>query len=184
VCIRAAIVFCCLLLLTPVRASAQDQPLARTLVNFFTEAVRMTSGSGSPGNPHEVHFLPGLSQQAAPFELHKAIVAQIATFPLGTSSGGFTYTLDPTTGAVTPASRSFGPSFAERPLTIGRGQVSTGIQYQHVVFSSFEDVDLEDGDIRLRCSTIIVAPPATTIRRRSATRCRSSKGIWSKRTSR
>ena len=105
----------------------------------------MSSGGTVAGNPHDVHFLPGLAQSIAPFELQKALVTQLATFPLGTSSGGFTYTLDPATGAIAPASRSFGPSFAERPLTIGEGKFTTGIQYQHVEFDAFEGADL-DGD--------------------------------------
>jgi hypothetical protein len=144
---RAVFVVCSLALGIPGTAHAQDVPLARILVDFFTEAVRMTSGTGSPGNPHEVHFLPGLSQQAAPFELQKALVTQLSTFPLGTSSGGFTYTLDPSTGAITPGSPSFGPSFAERALTIGRGKVNAGVQYQHVAYDSFEDVPLEGEQI-------------------------------------
>ncbi len=144
---RALLLVCSLALGIPGTAHAQDVPLARILVNFFTEAVRMTSGTGSPGNPHEVHFLPGLSQQAAPFELQKALVTQLSTFPLGTSSGGFTYTLDPSTGAITPGSSSFGPSFAERALTIGRGKVNAGVQYQHVAYDSFENVPLEGEQI-------------------------------------
>ena len=107
----------------------------------------MSSGGTAPGNPHVVHFLPGLAQNIAPFELQKALVIQLATFPLGTSSGGFTYTLDPATGAIAPASRSFGPSFAERPLTIGKGKVTTGIQYQHVEFDAFEGADLDGEEI-------------------------------------
>jgi hypothetical protein len=55
-----------------------------------------------------------LAQQAAPFELQKALVTQLSTFPLGTSSGGFTYTLDPSTGAITPASEMRSSGFAQR----------------------------------------------------------------------
>jgi hypothetical protein len=145
--VRAFFTTLCLAFIIPGTARAQDAPLARILVDFFTEAVSMTSGTGSPGNPHEVHFLPGLSQQAAPFDLQKAIVTQLSTFPLGTSSGGFTYTLDPATGAITPGSVSFGPSFAERPLTIGRGKFNSGLQYQHVAYDRFEDVELDSQEI-------------------------------------
>jgi hypothetical protein len=141
--LRVFAIGCCLLVAAPAVAAAQDVPLARILVDFFTEAVEMTSGSGSPGNPHEVHFLPGLSQETAAFELQKALIAQLSTFPLGSSSGGFTYTLDNATGAIAPASPSFGPTFAERALTIGRGKFNAGFQYQHVAFDSFENVSLD-----------------------------------------
>jgi hypothetical protein len=142
--LRAVLLSCCVTVAIPGMAHAQDVPLARILVDFFTEAVEMTSGSGSPGNPHEVHFLPGLSQATAAFELQKALVAQLSTFPLGTSSGGFTYTLDTATGAITPASPSFGPLYAERALTIGQGKFNAGLEYQHVEFNKFEDVPVDD----------------------------------------
>jgi hypothetical protein len=141
--LRVISIGCWLVIAAPAVAGAQDVPLARILVDYFTEAVAMTSGSGSPGNPHEVHFLPGLSQETAAFELQKALVAQLSTFPLGSSSGGFTYTLDAATGAIAPASPSFGPSFAERALTIGRGKFNAGFQYQHVEYDSFENVPLD-----------------------------------------
>jgi hypothetical protein len=144
---RALLVLCCLLIASPRIAVAQDVPLSRVMVNFFTEGVRMTSGSGAPGNPHEVHFLPGLSQQVAPFEMQKSILTQLSTFPLGTSSGGFTYTLDSATGAITPSSPSFGPSFAERPFTIGERKFNAGFNYQHVNYTAFEGLDLDDGEI-------------------------------------
>ena len=145
---RLCVLCGCFIVGSAASASAQDAPLARMLVDFLTEAVQMTSGAaGTAGNPHEAHFIPGLNATRAPHELHKAIVGQLSTFPLGTSSGGFTYTLDPSTGAITPGSTSFGPSFAERPLTIGRGKFSAGVQYQHVEYDSFEDADLGGQEI-------------------------------------
>jgi hypothetical protein len=138
----------CALLGTPDSVRAQDVELARILVDFLQDGVRMRSGAaGTAGNPHEVHFLPGLNLQRAPFEMNKALINQLSTFPSGTSSGGFTYKLDSSTGAFTPASASFGPSFAERPLTIGRGKVSLGFNYQHVKYDSFEGNDLNNGSI-------------------------------------
>src|SRR5687768_8711775 len=40
--------------------------------------------------------------------------AQVTTFPIGSSSGGFTWRFDPRVGAPTRRTRSFGPLFAER----------------------------------------------------------------------
>ena len=151
--IRLRLTLCCLLLAAPGSAAAQDAPLAQILTDFFRTSVTMSSGGTVAGNPHDVHFLPGLAQNIAPFELQKAIVTQLATFPLGTSSGGFTYTLDPATGAIAPASRSFGPSFAERPLTIGEGKFTTGIQYQHVEFDAFEGADFGRGRDHVRAAS-------------------------------
>ncbi len=83
------------------------------------------------GNPHEAHFLPGLAQTAAPFELNKALVSQLATFPIGSSSGGFTYSFDSKSRSFSRSSESFGPSFAERALTNGKGRFSAGFNFQH-----------------------------------------------------
>ena len=72
----------------------------------------------------------------------------LSTYPLGSPSGGFTYTIDPALGTLTRSSDSFGPSFAERALTIGRGKVSTGFGYQHAVYDTLEGLNLRGGDIK------------------------------------
>lgn len=131
------------LLTTPV-ASAQS--LSELLPRLLSESVTMPSTVGTiAGNPHEAHFLPAVAQLTAPYALNGALVTQLATFPIGSSSGGFTYTLDERTGIPQRSSGNFGPSFAERALTIGKGQLSIGINYQHVRFERFEGVDLEGG---------------------------------------
>ena len=146
--LRVLLLCACAVFGTPGVVRAQNLELARILVDFLQDGVRMRSGAaGTAGNPHEVHFLPGLNLQRAPFEMNKALIDQLSTFPLGTSSGGFAYKLDSSTGAFTPASNSFGPSFAERPLTIGKGKFSLGFNYQHVKYDSFEGNDLSDGSI-------------------------------------
>lgn len=62
--------------------------------------------------------------------------AEIATFPLGSSSGGFSWTFDPALGVPTRRSNSFGPMFAERPLTNGRQKLNIAFAYQHTKFDS------------------------------------------------
>lgn len=147
-----------------VPAAAQatgDQPLSRVLIDFLSASVRMSSGGPTGrGNPHEAHFFPGLSQRATPFELNKAIVSQLATFPLGSSSAGFTFYTDESTGALVPASPSFGPLFAERPLTAGRGRFNAGFNFQYIEFDSFEGQDLGNGDINflMRHNDCCIAP--------------------------
>ena len=44
--------------------------------------------------------------------------------------------------AVTP---SFGPVFAERAVTMGRGRFNAGFSYQHTTYRSFEGQDIGDG---------------------------------------
>ena len=97
---------------------------------------------------HEAHFLPGEDQQLTPFLFNQAIVSQLSTFPLGSSSGGFSYTFDAQMGTYARTSDTFGPSFAERALTIGRRRFSFGANYQHAVYKSFEGTDLDNGEIK------------------------------------
>jgi len=129
-------------------AGARAQSLADLLPRLISESVTMSSTATLPkgsGNPHEAHFLPAAAQFKAPYALNGAIVSQLATFPLGSSSGGFTYSSDTPTGIPKRSSSNFGPAFAERALTIGKGKFSTGVNYQHVEFDRFDGVALNGG---------------------------------------
>jgi hypothetical protein len=131
-------------------AHAQQAPLSRLLPDLLTRAIVTPSSrsvpTGQPGIPHEAHFLPALAQQSAAYELNKSIVTYLATFPIGSSSGGFTYESDPATGIPKRSSGNFGPAFAERALTVGKRQFSAGINFQRVDYDRFEGIDLEIGD--------------------------------------
>jgi len=72
---------------------------------------------------------------------------QVATVPLGTSSGGFTWEFDPALGVPTRRSQSYGPIFAERPLTIGRHRLSVGLTTQHTAWRAFAGQGLRDGAV-------------------------------------
>jgi hypothetical protein len=134
--------------LAPPGARAQDAPLGSLLPRLLSEAVTMPSTAGGvAGNPHEAHFLPSVSQLEAPYALNSAIVAQLATFPLGSSSGGFTYFVEGRTGIPKRSSTNFGPAFAERSLTNGKGQFTAGVNYLPVRYERFEGLALEGGAI-------------------------------------
>jgi hypothetical protein len=73
---------------------------------------------------------------------------EVSTAPLGTSTGGFTFTFDPGVRVWTRSAPSFGPSFAERSLTTGRGKVSAGFNWLHASYDSFNDQDLDNFDFQ------------------------------------
>jgi hypothetical protein len=108
----------------------------------------------TPGLSHAVHFSPlqeGDTENPAVNivdSFNSLLIGQIASLPLGSSAGGFTYSFDPALGTFRRASRSFGPTFAERAATIGRGRFSAGFNYQHASYDRFEGEDLRDGSIR------------------------------------
>ena len=127
-------------------SAAAQGSLSQLLPRLLSEAVTMPSTVGSvAGNPHEAHFLPAAAQLTAPYALNGALVTQLSTFPLGSSSGGFTYSTDARTGIPKRNSNSFGPAFAERALTNGKGRFSAGFNFQHVEFDRFEGQGLGGG---------------------------------------
>ena len=73
--------------------------------------------------------------------------SQFATFPLGSSSGGFVWDFDESAGTYNRKSESFGPSFAERAMTIGRNRFSLAFNYQHTTYDKFEGQSLDSGDL-------------------------------------
>src|SRR5262249_5228311 len=70
-----------------------------------------------------------------------------ATLPVATSSSGFVYRLNPELGTVERATQNFGPFFVERALTAGRGQVSLGLTFQQLRFTSLDGHNLRDGSL-------------------------------------
>jgi hypothetical protein len=135
--------------LQPQPVAAQDSNLSEILVRLIQARVELAGPPpGSPFPSHAAHFVPGEDQQLAPYHFNQAIVSQLSTFPLGSAAGGFSYSYNPELGIYTRRSTSFGPSFAERAVTIGRSRWSIGANYQHARFRSFEGRRLDNGDVR------------------------------------
>ena len=76
--------------------------------------------------------------------LYGLLLGETTTFPTGTSAGGFTWTFDDTLRVPIRRSRSFGPMFAERPFTTGKGKLNVGAAFQHTTFSSVGGRPLTD----------------------------------------
>jgi hypothetical protein len=76
--------------------------------------------------------------------LRDHLATQATTFPLGSSSGGFTWTFDSALGIQTRRSNSFGSMFAERPLTNGRKKLNVAVDHQHTKFDSVAGQPLRD----------------------------------------
>jgi hypothetical protein len=75
------------------------------------------------------------------------LLVEIATLPITSSAGGFTYRLDPALGTMIRSSDTFGPFLAERSLTIGRGQAAFGLNYQSLSFQDIDGRSLRDGTL-------------------------------------
>jgi hypothetical protein len=135
-------------------ASAQDVPLSQLLLQFFSDSnpIILTGGF------HEGHFRTQPEAQSTLGLLNTNIAAQLTSFPLGSSSGGFTFTLDPTLGVLSRNAISFGPLFAERAITSGKNKFTVGVSYQQNIFERLEGLNLREGDIHLTLFHEDVAP--------------------------
>jgi hypothetical protein len=129
----------------PGTSFAQNAGLSGFLLRFF-----------APSNPviladtgHAAHFGSQPGAQATLTQLNRGIATQLATSPVGSSSGGFSFVFDPALGVFSRSTDSFGPLFAERANTAGKGKFSVGLNAAKYTFDSFEGENLRDGDITL-----------------------------------
>lgn len=144
---------------------ASAQSLSRVVPRLVFAEVTLAPGPTIsppiPGTPHTAHFSPFnplfgidavtqavLEEQLRQVpELMRQANAQLATFPLGSSSGGFAYRFDPELGAFSRSSESFGAFLTERAYTLGRGQFSYGTVYQHTSYDTYESLSLRNGGV-------------------------------------
>jgi hypothetical protein len=85
--------------------------------------------------------------QATSATISKALLANLATLPITSTSGAFAYRLNPTLGTVERATTTFGASFVDRAQTAGNGTVGVGLTFQHLHFTSLDGRNLRDGSM-------------------------------------
>jgi hypothetical protein len=172
-------VFVMVATLIPVAAAAQSsEGISRLLPDLILGGITLPE-AGAPGNPHAGHFtlgnptfggsqaasIPDVSAIGAVEAFNDRLKSQFANFPLGSSSGGFTYTYDERLGTYSRRSPSFGPAFTERAITIGRRQRTFGVNFQYTSFDSFGGENLGDRSITFYlphtdCCNAAAPPPS------------------------
>lgn len=134
----------------PADAHAQTPDgLAGLLLRFFSPTNPVVLQAAPDPFSHAAHFVSQPNAQETLRQLNRGIASQLSTFPLGSSSAGFTYTFDPELGVFNRSTETFGPVFAERPLTAGKGKFSFGATQLHATYDRFEGQELREGDIKL-----------------------------------
>jgi hypothetical protein len=118
--------------------------LAELIPNLFDQTIVLAPPT--TGQSHAAHFIDEQERLLATgLLINASLITQLATFPLGSSSGGFTYTYDETLGVFNRTSESFGPVYAERAPTIGRGKWNAGFSYQAAEYDEIDGIDLDGG---------------------------------------
>lgn len=85
--------------------------------------------------------------QATSDTISRALLVNLATLPVPSSSSAFVYRLNPLLGTEERSTNSFGPFFLQRALTAGPGQASIGVSFQYLRFSSLDGRSLRTGTL-------------------------------------
>jgi hypothetical protein len=144
---------------------ARATPLAPVVVTILTLAC------ASPAAAQKVTIVPDLTARQVLVQLGDPLssrpvgeaialtsAVEIATMPFGTSSGGFVFKLDPSTGLLARTTTTFGPSFTERALTMGEGQVSVGATFNSTSYDELSGFSLSN----LPLGSITATSPAAS----------------------
>jgi len=77
----------------------------------------------------------------------QALLVNLPSVPLATSSSGFLYRFNPQLGTAERATQTFGGFFVERALTAGGGRVSIGFSTATAAFNRLDGRNLRDGTL-------------------------------------
>ncbi len=122
------------MLLTSTSASAQDT--LRDAVRFLMTNQGVQTGDFARDRE---------AADAAHDTIARALLVNLTTAPIGTSSGGFLYRLNPELGTVERVSENFGTFFVERALVGALGSVSIGMTGSTAGYDRLNGYDLRDG---------------------------------------
>jgi hypothetical protein len=92
---------------------------------------------------------------ATSLTISRALLANLATLPVTTSSGGFVYRFHPELGTVQRETSSFGPFFVERAAAPGHGAGSIGLTLQFWRFSALDGRSLRDGTLETTANQFV-----------------------------
>jgi len=98
------------------------------------------TGLTLPNPFHEAHFNSAFQANFSP--LTAAVATELTLLPLASPASGFTYTFESTSGVYTRSAQSFGPIYAERAETIGKGKFFVGVTYQYFTFDNLDGIGL------------------------------------------
>lgn len=96
--------------------------------------------------------------EATSATISRALLANLATLPVTSTSGAFAYRLNPDIGTVERTSRTFGAVFVDRALTSGSGTAGVGVTFQHLHFTALDGRNLRDGTLVTTANQFVDEP--------------------------
>jgi hypothetical protein len=85
--------------------------------------------------------------EAARDTITRALIVNLTSVPIATSSSGFLYRLNPELGTVERATENFGGFFVERAFSPGHGRAAFGVSASTTSFDKLDDRPLRDGTL-------------------------------------
>jgi hypothetical protein len=111
-----------------------------------TLGITLVAGASPAGAQGTLVLLPDDTLKATREAIFSGLANQVGTLPNPTG-GGFVFRFDPTLGVFTRATDSFGPVFANRSETTGRGKLTLTTSYSRHTFDELDGVNLRNGDL-------------------------------------
>jgi hypothetical protein len=141
---------------TPITAAAQDS--VSDVLSFLVTNQSVATAD----------FVKDRDAAAATRDtISRFLQVELSALPIGSSSGGFVYRLNPTLGTMERVSDSFGPFFLERAATAGRRQMSIGFTVRHSRFDQLDGRDLRDGTLVTTANQLASEPAPFDVERLS-----------------
>jgi Putative MetA-pathway of phenol degradation len=117
-------------------ASASAQQTVSSVISFLVTNQAVQTGD----------FRKDAAAAAAARDtIARALLFNLTSEPIPSSSSGFVYRLNPDLGTMERASDSFGTFFVERALTSGHGRLSLGVAASTASFDRLDGFNLRDG---------------------------------------
>ncbi len=79
--------------------------------------------------------------------ISRAVLVNLATLPVSSTSGAFAYRLNSALGTVERSTQTFAPTFVDRAGTSGAGTAGFGVTFQQLHFTALDGRSLRNGSL-------------------------------------
>ncbi|HET6628290.1 MAG TPA: transporter [Woeseiaceae bacterium] len=106
------------------------------------DGITLAGAEGGPFPSHAPHFRVDTADTFN--RLNDIISAQVGAIPFASAGAGFAFRYDEDLGTFVQVTESFGPVYAERAETIGKGRFNANLSFTAFKYDEFLGDDLDD----------------------------------------